>query len=553
MTRQITPLEIIRLLLAFLLATLLFMSAAIFGEIWSSENDVGGIFSLFQFLLAACVLPAFLAIFIPALLPSWRYTMIFATLTMSGITLWGLWDLLQSLTGVWEIVGALIRMSALMTGALLAALLWKQFKARWANRNQKTPVAIQPATKMPKTSPILLWLSIFSIPITYITIFASAFLVIGYSALLLMILFSLPRVPVIFIIAGFLAPVVAGWASIRALAAQFISKYAFQPAKTIPLAQRPLLKNVIQEVCQAVGTKEPDHVILHAQPTFFVTQEKMQTFDARIKGRTLAIGMPLLPFLNSQELKAILAHEFAHFSGNDTLYSIWVAPVFRSLGETIARLHANTASPQNATAAIMSALTLPSIFFLAIFYEYFASIEAIISRSREFRADWVAASHYGSNNFSSALQKVVQYSQLFGKQREETDLRNDLLFESHYRISESIEPEELPKLLQSYLDQAMDRPEGEFDSHPTIRSRIGNLPVQANTAIHTQTASEAVEVMNVAGETVRVEDAPTVDGLSESIQRELRSDESALINAYVDVMKQYKELVLRTQVPEAAS
>ena len=61
----------------------------------------------------------------------------------------------------------------------------------------------------------------------------------------------------------------------------------------------------------------------------------MKTLDGVVEGRTLAIGMPLLKELSLQELKAVLAHEFSHFSGNDTLYSVFVAPVYKSLGSAI--------------------------------------------------------------------------------------------------------------------------------------------------------------------------------------------------------------------------
>ena len=60
----------------------------------------------------------------------------------------------------------------------------------------------------------------------------------------------------------------------------------------------------------------------------------------------------------------------------------------------------------------MKLLLVPAILFLVALYRYFASIDAILSRSREYRADWIAAMSYGSKASVSALQKVVAYSAL---------------------------------------------------------------------------------------------------------------------------------------------
>lgn len=69
---------------------------------------------------------------------------------------------------------------------------------------------------------------------------------------------------------------------------------------------------------------------LYAEPTFFVTQTKATTLDEKLGGgRILASGAPFLYSLGTAELKSILAHEFAHFTGRGTSHSRAVLPVHR--------------------------------------------------------------------------------------------------------------------------------------------------------------------------------------------------------------------------------
>lgn len=297
-------------------------------------------------------------------------------------------------------------------------------------------------------------------------------LVVGYSALLVLALLELPRIPVVLIAAAALAPLVALWAALRAVGAILWPRPPFQPAHRLDMATHPRLQTMIDEVCSAVKTRQPDHVLLHAEPTFFVTQQKMQTFDAVIRGRALALGMPLLPHLSSQELKAILAHEFAHFSGRDTLYSIWVAQIYRGLGESIGRLQQIMSRSSGTLGLVMNILLLPSLLFLGVFHEFFASIDAILSRTRELRADWIAAMHYGRDAFVASMQKVVQYSTHFAKhQNELTFAETSSIFAQHRLLAHRDEDE-----LNTYLDNAMAAAEQEFASHPTLRMRIGSVP-----------------------------------------------------------------------------
>ena len=151
---------------------------------------------------------------------------------------------------------------------------------------------LQTAQRMPKTSAFLLGLSLVSIPFTYVTLFASAFLVVGYSALFVVALLQAPRIPLALLVGAALAPLAAFGASMVALRAVVFPRPSFQLAQRLDLSGLPELSQIIGEVCRRVNTRMPDQVILHAEPTFFVTQQKLRTFDGVVR---TPIGMPLPP------------------------------------------------------------------------------------------------------------------------------------------------------------------------------------------------------------------------------------------------------------------
>lgn len=568
MQKQLTVFELIRLLAALALAVVVYeLSRAVALRFVPEGADI---FGFVAYLVLGLFLPALLSIVVACLLPSWRYKTIAATVLLVTTAFFSLVDFLFAIGDWMALLGAAIQLSASLSGALAGAWFWQTRKDRHTVRTEMTTQAAVSASEQnaaagntaaastaaaaqPKVSTFLLGLSLAAIPATYLTLIASALLVVGYSALLLMLLFELPRIPSIVLIAAFLAPLVAAWASLRALWVIFFPKPPFQPAVELDLAEHPVTGATIAEVCTAVGTRAPDHVILHAEPTFFVTQQKLRIFAAKpssagggtesiLKGRTLAIGMPLLPLLSAKETKAVLAHEFAHFSGRDTLYSVWVGQIYRSLGESLVRLQRMRATAAGLLQGIMSLLILPSILFLALFLAFFAAVDAIVSRARELRADWIAASHYGSAAVAGALQKVVQYSAHFSGWTDKV-MREGIALEDPaglYRQHRAALPQDTA-VLQSYLDTAMNAVEHEYASHPTLRTRIANLPKMPNGAI-------------TAGEVALADEDSGDGGLAANlIAAELGADEARLSAAVSVSLQQIQALVAQRRAVQVQS
>src|SRR5690606_28099334 len=83
----------------------------------------------------------------------------------------------------------------------------------------------------------------------------------------------------------------------------------------------------LKGICDQVGTELPDQVIVGIDDRFFVIETPVCVNGTWYAGRTLYVSLSMLKQLSGREADAVLAHEMAHFSGNDTLHSQKIAPL----------------------------------------------------------------------------------------------------------------------------------------------------------------------------------------------------------------------------------
>lgn len=464
-------------------------------------------------------IPPFMAFLIGLIVMTKRYRIIIAGILLYLLfTLELLYYLSLGITQSWEFVFSLIGLGVSALGAIIAILICVNVSSSGKEEGQLAKDAVgkeessESKKRMSKPSLFLLTLSLLSVPTTYAVMILSAFITLGLSMWLLFIVLELPMVPLIVLLAVGIAPLIGFGVAIRALWSMFISKPHFQPAVKINIQNCPNLKRTIYDVASKVKTKKPDAVILHAEPTFFVLQGKMGTFDGIVRGRVLAIGLPLLRELETLEFQSILAHEFAHFSGRDTMYSAYVVPAYRAIDSSLYDLEGVSKESSSILMKLVNLLLLVPRLFLGVFANYFATIDSMLSRSRELRADWISATIYGSQNFSSALTKVVQIGSHFGEHVEDiaSDGKADF-FEEYSRVLHSS-----PSKLEEYLNKAFAETEQDFDTHPTISTRIKSLP-----------ANEVIE-----GD----------ESLMGYAKEELLEDETRLSTEYLDYIKTIKKM-----------
>lgn len=175
------------------------------------------------------------------------------------------------------------------------------------------------------------------------------------------------------------------------------------PEIAVPLsrAHAPALWRLIDEVARTIGTTPPDNLVLAPEPNCYAVEVPVILPDQRIAGRTLCLSLPLLHLWDERELRAVVAHELAHFHGEDTRYSREYAPTLRAAAEALQKLRATLDRDARAVAV------LPLVPIFGFTVERFMLATAAHSREREFAADRVAARVAGSLAFATALLKVA--------------------------------------------------------------------------------------------------------------------------------------------------
>jgi Zn-dependent protease with chaperone function len=186
-----------------------------------------------------------------------------------------------------------------------------------------------------------------------------------------------------------------------------------------------------------------------------------------VKRRVLTLGLSTMRFLSVGELEAILAHEYAHFSHRDTFYGRFIYQVHLSIGQALwgmgqAGGHLNYVNP--------------FYWFLFLYYKCYSLLSAGFSRSREFLADRMASSLYGSDVFATALTKVSTDGILFERTIYDSIaglLEKQEAFVNMYKAFHQYRDEQLSKEEREEEYEKLLAEKGSlFAQHPTIAERL---------------------------------------------------------------------------------
>jgi Zn-dependent protease with chaperone function/tetratricopeptide (TPR) repeat protein len=295
---------------------------------------------------------------------------------------------------------------------------------------------------------------------------------LGLTGLLLYGIFAMGRIPIKLVIVVFIVGGLSAWAVFKSL-------FTKPPTGGFGLLrtseQCPQLHQLLAEVARKVDTDPVNDVFLAPGAGIGVHQEGRGPFGMfGVSKRVLTLGFCTLRFLSVGELKAILAHEYAHFSHSDTFYSRFIYQVHMSIEEALYGM--------KSAGGVISYVN-PFYWFLWLYYKSYSLLAAGYSRSREFLADRMAATLYGSAQFKSALEKVCtdgtlfemtmynSVSTLLAQQQAYTNMYDAF---TQFR-NEQISHEERTKLYQDLLGEKGSL----FASHPTFAERaeaIATLP-----------------------------------------------------------------------------
>ena len=152
--------------------------------------------------------------------------------------------------------------------------------------------------------------------------------------------------------------------------------------------EAPRLHAFVREVASRCGATPPDELGLEDAVTASIGEERRWGL---VRRRRVNIGLPLFAFLDTDELAAVLAHEFGHHQGGDLMLGPWVYRTRASLAQAVDSLEG-------------SALFLDVPF--RAYGRMFLDVSGSVSRDQELAADARAAAAYGRHAAWRALERV---------------------------------------------------------------------------------------------------------------------------------------------------
>ncbi|MBA2112990.1 M48 family metallopeptidase [Bremerella alba] len=301
----------------------------------------------------------------------------------------------------------------------------------------------------------------------------------------------------------------------------------------------PRFWEALDRLCGKMGTAAPDQVIAGIDDGFWVTQfpitiQEDEVMRRTYRGRTLYVSLPLLKKLPRREADGILCHEMAHFSGNDTFYSLKIAPMLERHEAYVQSLG-------------QSWITLPVFHFASLLLVINHLSFSSMKRQREYRADRLAAEHTSADDFAFGLLRAVAFS-VYRQQCESDVITADTAYEQ-VGIARSLD-EGFRPFTETYFDE---HPIDELttlhpiDKHPPIHARLEAIGYSASR----ETLRQAFADDSIGPWYERINDAETLEtSLWSEFEEAFREfHERLLVHQYLPSNEHERRLVEKSFPP----
>jgi Zn-dependent protease with chaperone function len=273
--------------------------------------------------------------------------------------------------------------------------------------------------------------------------------------------FALGRIPVKLVAIIGVLTLVSIAAVVRSL---FVRSVDLDPGVRLELDEHPRLRTTLDEVAGRVGTRPVDNVYLTPGTELAVTERGGLLRQVRgTSERCLILGVGVLPGFRLGAFRAVLAHEYGHFSNRDTAGGGFAMAVRRSILKMAHHLaDGGAANWWN-----------PAWLFVNGFHRVFLRISQGASRLQEILADRWAAVCYGASAFEEGLRHVVSRAVAFDAHVSATldevvEAKRPLVNLYAYKPVEGPGEQEVGEKVR----ESLERPASAYDSHPRPVDRI---------------------------------------------------------------------------------
>jgi Zn-dependent protease with chaperone function len=352
--------------------------------------------------------------------------------------------------GVW--MGALALLLAVGAGLSRAAL-----REAASLPGETTGRARGAGSLLRRAYALVLWLSCLYY---YVSLPIVGLVVLAVGGGIVYAMFAAGHIPVKLLLIVVVMTLGTLWSILKSV---FVRAVDEDPGERLDLRAQPRLRVLLGEVARRVGTRPVDNVYL--TPGTDVAVMERGGLGKQLSGRAercLILGVGVLDGLRIAPLKAVLAHEYGHFSNRDTAGGGFALAVRRSLVTMAGGLARSGAA----------AWYNPAWLFLNGFYRVFLRISQGASRLQEVLADRWAAFTYGSRAFEEGLRHVIERSVRFGARanatlQEMVARRQPVANLYTHEPSEPVAEEEVARRVREVLNRAP----SVYDSHPSPTER----------------------------------------------------------------------------------
>ena len=192
----------------------------------------------------------------------------------------------------------------------------------------------------------------------------------------------------------------------------------------------------------------------------------------------LLLGLPLLEGLSPSEMRAVLAHEFAHLSRRHGRLSHWLYRLRRSWDEVFRQLSKPRAKGEYSLRPLV-------VSYVDWFWPRFNAHAFVLSRANEYEADAEAARQAGVASIAAALTRIRFLSELLDQKiwpaiwrlaNEQPTPPSDLFARLHQGLKSGADEAERNRWMQEAFQSASTN----SDTHPCLTERLGALGASAS-------------------------------------------------------------------------
>ena len=266
--------------------------------------------------------------------------------------------------------------------------------------------------------------------------------------------FAMGRVPIKIVAIVGCVMVVSVWSMLKSL---FVRTHDEDPGLKLDMRFQPRLRAALDEVAKKIGTRAVDSVYLTPGTEVAV----MERGKRSTRERCLILGIAALDALAVRPFKAVLGHEYGHFSNRDTAGGSFALAVRRSLSATAYGIATGGAA----------AWYNPAWLFVNGFHRVFVRISHGASRLQEVLADRWAVFAFGAEAFEQGLRSVIERTVRFdahvGATLKEV-VNRQLPLANLY----TYEPSTPAADVTSKINEAINRKASAYDSHPSPAERF---------------------------------------------------------------------------------